>query len=181
MLSWLSQRLDMPYIWGPTADPMWGNAILSRYPVTSVQVDAMPNNTVVRPMRGYIVTTIDVGGRPLQVIATHLHHVGADGALRIPQVQAILDTWNHQPHTAILGDFNAEPDSTEMMLMRQAGLLDSFTVANASNGGDTYMSSHPDRRIDYIYITPDLTPTRFHVNPSTASDHLAIAVTIDVK
>lgn len=32
MLTWLSQRLSMPYVSGPTADPLWGNAILSPIP-----------------------------------------------------------------------------------------------------------------------------------------------------
>ena len=27
MLTWLSQRLNLPYVWAPTADPLWGNAI----------------------------------------------------------------------------------------------------------------------------------------------------------
>ncbi|HID86256.1 MAG TPA: hypothetical protein EYP55_02630, partial [Anaerolineae bacterium] len=33
MLTWLSRRLKMPHVSGPTADPLWGNAILSRYPL----------------------------------------------------------------------------------------------------------------------------------------------------
>ncbi len=63
MLTWLSQRLNLPYVWAPTADPLWGNAILSRYPIRDVQWYAMPNNDEVRPMRGYVVATIE-SGRP---------------------------------------------------------------------------------------------------------------------
>ena len=33
-LLWLSKRLDMPYLYGPSMADLWGNAILSRYPVT---------------------------------------------------------------------------------------------------------------------------------------------------
>ena len=44
MLVWLSNRLDMPYAWGPAADSVWGNAILSRYPMTVSRTQPMPNN-----------------------------------------------------------------------------------------------------------------------------------------
>ena len=44
MLVWLSQRLDMPYVYGPAADSVWGNAILSRYPMSGALTIPMPNN-----------------------------------------------------------------------------------------------------------------------------------------
>ncbi len=79
MLTWLSQRLKMPYVWGPTADVMW-DAILSRYPIKDVQYFAMPNNEAVRPTRGYVVATIEVGDQTLNLIVTHLHHVEEDSS-----------------------------------------------------------------------------------------------------
>jgi endonuclease/exonuclease/phosphatase family metal-dependent hydrolase len=181
MLVWLSQRLNMPYVWGPTADALWGNAILSRYPIEQVQLHAMPNNEQIRPARGFIDATLNIGGQPLRVIATHLHHVEADGALRLPQVQALLEAWAQQPRTIVLGDLNARPDFHEMQLLREAGLIDAFTSSGASGEGFTFRSDGLDRRIDYIYHSPDLIARDFHVNPSRASDHAAIAVTLVVK
>lgn len=179
MLTWLSQRLKLPYVWGPTADPLWGNAILSRYPVIDVKYYGMPNNAVVRPTRGYVVATIQVGDDTLRVMATHLHHVEADSALRVPQVQAIIATWAQRPATLLMGDLNATPDAPEMALLREAGLQDAFIQSGAGGNGFTYASNRPYERIDYIYLSPDLTARDFHVNDSTASDHKAIAVTID--
>ena len=178
MLTWLSQRLKMPYVWAPTADPMWGNALLSRYPIKAVQYFAMPNNDLVRPQRGYLVAHIEVGDRLLSVMVTHLHHVEADGALRVPQVEAILSTWAGQGDTVLLGDLNAQPDAPEMQLLRDAGLIDAFMEAGAGDGF-TYASNQPYQRIDYIYHSSDLVARDFHVNPATASDHSGIAVTID--
>ncbi|HTP10759.1 MAG TPA: endonuclease/exonuclease/phosphatase family protein [Anaerolineae bacterium] len=181
MVTWLSQRLNMPYVWGPTADALWGNAILSRYPIEQVQLHMMPNNDLIRPARGFIDAMLNVGGRPLHVIATHLHHVDADGTLRVPQVQAILDTWAQQPRTIVLGDLNALPDSREMRLLREAGLSDAFTSSGATGEGFTFRSDDLNRRIDYIYHSLDLIARDFHVNPSRASDHAAIAVTLSVN
>ncbi|HSD83939.1 MAG TPA: endonuclease/exonuclease/phosphatase family protein [Anaerolineae bacterium] len=181
MLAWLSQRLNMPYVWGPTADALWGNAILSRYPIEQVQLYAMPNNELIRPARGFIEATVNVGGQPLRVIVTHLHHLDLDGTLRVPQVQALLEAWARQPYTIVLGDLNALPDSAEMQLLRAAGLLDAFISAGAGNTGFTFRSDGLNRRIDYIYHSPDLSTRDFHVNPSRASDHAALAVTLAVK
>jgi endonuclease/exonuclease/phosphatase family metal-dependent hydrolase len=179
MLTWLSQRLNLPYIWAPTADPIWGNALLSRYPITDAQLYAMPNNDQVRPSRGYVVATLDVGGQPLTVIVTHLHHVGEDTALRVPQVAALNATWNQQPATVLLGDLNATPDAPEMQRLRDAGWIDAFIQSGAAGDGFTYASNHPYERIDYIYHSADLMARDFHVAAGTASDHSGIAVTID--
>jgi endonuclease/exonuclease/phosphatase family metal-dependent hydrolase len=181
MLTWLAQRLKMPYVWGPTADALWGNAILSRYPIERVELHAMPNNELIRPARGFIDATLNIDGQPLHVIATHLHHVDADGTLRMPQVQALLDAWAQQPRTIVLGDLNAQPDSREMQLLREAGLLDAFMSSGASGEGFTFRSDDLNRRIDYLYHSPDLIARDFNVSPSRASDHAAIAVTLAVK
>lgn len=178
MLTWLSQRLKMPYVWAPTADPLWGNALLSRYPIKAVQYFAMPNNDVVRPQRGYLVAQIEVGDQLLSMIVTHLHHVEKDSALRVPQVEALLATWAGQEGTVLLGDLNAHPDAPEMQLLRDAGLIDAFMTAGTGDGF-TYASNQPYQRIDYIYHSSDLVARDFRVNPATASDHSGIAVTID--
>ncbi|NTU63667.1 MAG: hypothetical protein HGB05_09755, partial [Chloroflexi bacterium] len=181
MVTWLSQRLNMPYVWGPTADALWGNAILSRYPIEQVEFHAMPNNDLIRPARDFIDATLNIGGLPLRVIATHLHHVDVDGTLRMPQVQAIIDAWAQQPRSIVLGDLNALPNSDEMQRLREAGLNDAFTSSGASGEGFTFRSDGLNRRIDYVYHSPDLIARDFHVNPSRASDHAAIAVTLTVK
>ena len=177
MLTWLSQRLKLPYVWGPTADPLWGNAILSRYPIKDVQNFAMPNNDVVRPARGYLVATIETGDLTLNLMVTHLHHIGEDSALRVPQVQAMLATWANRAATVLMGDLNATPAAPEMQLLRAAGLIDSF-AAIGTGDGFTYASNRPAQRIDYIYHSADLAARDFHVNEGTASDHRGIAVTI---
>ena len=44
MLGWMSHRLDMPYMaFVPTVDdPLWGNAILSKYPLDNVETGLLP-------------------------------------------------------------------------------------------------------------------------------------------
>lgn len=178
MITWLSQRLEMPYVFGPAADPLWGNAILSRYPITTSELVKLPTDDL--PLkRSFIYVQIDVGaGQPLAVIATHFHHKHDDSDIRVLETEAILDYWNNGSHTILMGDLNAEPDAPEMELLRQAGFADTAVLTN-SLPAYTYSAITPERHIDYIWLTPDLTATDFVIPPEPASDHLGTAVTIN--
>ncbi len=178
MLEWLSQRLDMPYISGPTEGQLWGSAILSRFSVVaSSNYELPPRDLFIR--RGYLVTKIDIGnGEYLTVIATHLHHLSEDSEIRQQQVPVILTTWNNAKMTVIAGDLNAEPDSPEIKMFREAGLIDVMS-GSIPPEGYTYHSADLYQRIDYIWITPDLKAENAGVFQSTASDHLPVIVEID--
>ena len=177
MLAWLSQRLDMPYVSGPTADPLWGNAILSRYPILEHEsYDLPPRDLFI--LRGFIAAMIDIGdGDRLQVIATHFHHLVDDSGIRQQQSPVILDFWNGADNTIILGDFNAEPDSPEMTMLREAGLVDAAAQVSSSPT-NTFDSDSRYQRIDYIWVSPDLNVKEVFVPGTTASDHLPVIAVI---
>ncbi|MBU1660822.1 MAG: endonuclease/exonuclease/phosphatase family protein, partial [Chloroflexi bacterium] len=177
MLPWLSQRLGMPYIFGPAADPAWGNAILSRYPIADYGSGILPQDY--GPMeRGYLWAKIDAGnGQELLVIATHLHSVEVDHDIHIHQVSTVLDFWAGRPAAVILGDLNSWPNSPEMGLFREAGLLDAFAELGTGEGY-TWPAYDLFERIDYIWYTPDFHASDFAITTGTASDHLGIAVTL---
>ena len=65
-----------------------------------------------------------------------------------------------------------------MLLISEAGFIDTFVMAGPFGDGFTWPSDVPEERIDYIWTSPDLIVTDFSMPMSTASDHLAIAVTI---
>ena len=178
-LEWLSQRLDMPYIWGPAADSTWGNAILSRHPVTEVEHHEMPNNDDLIMDRGFLWVEIDTNfGTRLRVIATHFHAGEEDSDLRVPQTFAILKRWQNEERTVLLGDFNGRPGSSEIQAILQAGFKDTFAEAGADGNGYTFASDDLVERIDYIFVTPDLAAQDFSVRVTQASDHLPVAVTV---
>jgi endonuclease/exonuclease/phosphatase family metal-dependent hydrolase len=176
MLAWLSQRLDMPYVAGPTEAALWGNALLSRYPIHNASnVSLPPDHLLLR--RGYQTAEIDVGAERLLVINTHLHHVHADSPVRQEQVGQILSGWQGRPRTVIAGDLNATPEAPEMVILVEAGLVDVAPLFGP-NPHYTYSAVNPERRIDYIWITADLEATDFAVLQTIASDHLPLVVTI---
>jgi endonuclease/exonuclease/phosphatase family metal-dependent hydrolase len=177
MLTWLSQRLDMPYISGPTADPLWGNAILSRYPILEYDNYELPPRDLFI-LRGFTVALIDIGGgERLQVIATHFHHLEEDSAVRQQQSPVILDFWAGADSTIILGDLNAEPDSPEIILFEGAGLIDAAAQVSSSPA-NTFDSVDRYQRIDYIWVSPDLVVEEVFVPGPTTSDHLPVIADI---
>jgi endonuclease/exonuclease/phosphatase family metal-dependent hydrolase len=177
MLSWLSQRLDMPYVWQSTTGDLWGNAVLSRLPLNETDLQPLPPpDTLLK--RGFIWANVDVGnGEQLSIIDTHYHHKADGSDIRIAQSQAILDYWAGRPFTLILGDLNAESDTPEIQMFHNQGFLDVLDETNVVPGY-TNDARHPFRRIDYIFITPDLTPRNATVPPEPASDHLPVVTDV---
>jgi endonuclease/exonuclease/phosphatase family metal-dependent hydrolase len=179
MMEWLSHRLRLPYVYGPTESLQWGNAVLSRYPIIDDGAGQLPHREL-RLRRGYIVADIDAGAGDFWVIATHLHHFEEDSQIRQDQVPTLLYAWDRAAHTVIMGDFNATPDAPEMVLLAEAGFLDAGALFGP-DPGYTNPSADPTRRIDYFWSTQDLIPSNYEVGQTTASDHLPIAMTITIR
>ncbi|HEY44812.1 MAG TPA: hypothetical protein G4O11_12605, partial [Anaerolineae bacterium] len=178
LASWLARRLNMQVLFKGTTGPMWGIAILTRYPIMDHGSGALPLAGSLLG-RGYLWAKIDVGAQqPIQIIATHLHHVEGEGEIRLAQVPVLIEYWDHTPRSVILGDLNAVPGVAEIALFLQAGLIDSWTEVG-SGDGYTYSSGDPFQRIDWIWHTPDLVALDVEVLQSTASDHLPVVITVD--
>ena len=178
-LVWLSRRLGMAYAFGPAADSVWGNAVLSRLPVRRASNHFMPNNDAIVMDRGFMTIEIDVGrDEVLALLATHFHHEEDDSVHRMPQTRAILEAVEAH-NTVLLGDLNAHPDHPEIVLIADAGFVDAFVAAGPPGDGFTWPTDELEKRIDYVWTSPDLKVTDFSLPMSTASDHLAVAVTVD--
>ncbi|MCK4472787.1 MAG: endonuclease/exonuclease/phosphatase family protein, partial [Anaerolineae bacterium] len=178
MLTWLSQRLDMPYVSGPTSDAQWGNAILSRYPIVSAEAFPLPpDDLLIR--RGYIVAEIDVGAGTLTLIDTHFTHRGRNYAIRELQASALVSAWNGASSTIIVGDMNATPDSDAMQTLSGAGLIN-IAAEIGTPPIRTSPADDPSRQIDYIWASPDLGFEDLEIVQTTASDHLPVVATISL-
>jgi endonuclease/exonuclease/phosphatase family metal-dependent hydrolase len=160
---------------GPAANLTYGNAVISRYPI--VAGENFPYTTVVLERRSCLATRVKIGGRRLAVYSTHLTHVGHSTPERLQQVQELLALV--QPEglpKAVMGDFNAVPDTAEIRAM-----LEHFADAYAAVGpppGYTFPALAPSERIDYIFLSPELTPLGARVMDSRASDHRPVVVQV---
>jgi endonuclease/exonuclease/phosphatase family metal-dependent hydrolase len=170
---WLARRLDLPYLFRGEEEPIWGNAVLSRYPIDAHGSGRLPDAGALIA-RGYLWAEIDLGrSDPLFLIATHLHHIEADHHIRLEEVPILLDLWGGRPQTVLLGDLNAKPEWEEMQLIYRAGLIDSWLEAGAGDGF-TWPAVGADKRIDWIWHTSDLVAVRAEVVQTASSDHLPV-------
>lgn len=179
LVTWLSLRLGMPARFQGTADPIWGNMLLSRSGFIDGGSAPLPIAGTLLP-RGYLWAHIDVGaGDPWLIIGTHLHHIAEEPGPRLAQIPVLLAFWNHQPRTLIMGDLNSEPDWPEMDLPRQAGLIDTWHEVGRGDGL-TWPADDPFQRIDWIWHSPDLVPLSAETLVTAASDHRPVAAVFSV-
>jgi endonuclease/exonuclease/phosphatase family metal-dependent hydrolase len=124
MLSWLSQRLGLPYYaYTPSGDALVGQAVLSRYPIMLAEVHPLPPRDL--PLKhSFAYLQIDAGQTtPLNLINTHFHHRPTDSAIRLTQAKTILDflTDRQLDHLILTGDLNATPDTPEIQPLYEHG------------------------------------------------------------
>jgi endonuclease/exonuclease/phosphatase family metal-dependent hydrolase len=175
-LAWLSYRLQMPYVFEPTGDPFWGNAILSRYPITAYSRENLPPPDALI-QRGFLVALIDTGEyEPMKVITTQFDTLAGDTDIRQLQTQKIIDFWGGLDNTVLLGDFSAPAQSQEIAKLYQANLGDAALQWKYRN---TFPSNDPQERRDYIWTSHDIVVSDGGIPPSTASDHLPVVAVIN--
>ncbi|MFQ5523128.1 MAG: endonuclease/exonuclease/phosphatase family protein [Acidimicrobiia bacterium] len=183
-LTLLADRLGFEYFaFFGTTDPTWGNAILSRYPITGVERVYLPQ--VGTPLRrGYLAATLMVDGKPLLFISTHLQHVNDPAVhdddpeadlypVHTEQIATILEEWDGREPAVLVGDFNARPEWRQITELLSAGWVDAWAEAGRGEGF-TSNAADPRFRIDYIFHTADLPATDAGVIQSQASDHFAV-------
>ena len=153
------------------ADVKFGNAVLSRWPIENVRAHRLPNEPGPTDIQRQLLHARTNG---IDVFTTHLTSLYQSGLLREKQVVAIDELIEKEADPAsglppiLAGDFNAEPDSTEMRFLagttslagRSTYFQDAWRVAGGRGPGSTWdnrntfaaKDNEADRRIDYIFV-----------------------------
>jgi endonuclease/exonuclease/phosphatase family metal-dependent hydrolase len=181
-----------PGTWGPGSGAgEEGLAVLSPHAVEDVRDVELPE---ARDTERRILLSARVAG--WWVHTTHLHWRRRDGAARRAQVDAVeraVRGLGPGPHV-VAGDFNAAPDTEEIRAFVAAGWRDAWVVARGAEPGLTWAARNPntaqlahvaplDRRIDLVFVSPDVRVERAEVvldEPDAAglwpSDHFGVLV-----
>lgn len=181
---WLARRLYMRYAYGANLDldppgsgllrRQFGTAVLSKYPIVRQRNTLLPRLDD-HEQRGLLETEIVVRGRRVRFATTHLQH--DDNAEREAQAAAVIELLGAEvERTFLVGDINAVPGTPEVEILASV-LVDSWGKVGVSPG-HTIPPEAPDRRIDYVFVSEDLTPVRAEVITTDASDHLPVVVDI---
>jgi endonuclease/exonuclease/phosphatase family metal-dependent hydrolase len=154
-----------------------GLAILSRLPIARHAATELPH-AVPTERRICLGASVATPAGDLAVFTTHLNYRLTDGGKREDQVQAVdafVAGWESSLPKLLMGDFNAIPESDEIRFLRgqhtTAGrrtyYQDAYARMHADEAGQAgytwarrnpYTARlaflEPDRRIDYIFVTP---------------------------
>lgn len=169
-LSVLAERLGMPYVFGPNIGDLYGNAILSHFPMTDVKrIHFAVQPSVRHQPRGAVGVRIG----DVLVVTTHLDDIADSSAIRQEQVRTILREWDGEKIAIVAGDMNAEPAALEMGLFSEAGYGDL-----AEPAGPTTTMDDPPKRIDYIWGIGVIGSSPHTVMALGASDHRAVVVNV---
>jgi endonuclease/exonuclease/phosphatase family metal-dependent hydrolase len=189
-----------------------GLAFLSRAPIVAHEVRELPHGNDLE-RRILLSAELQLEDRTLWVHNTHLNYRLTHGRQREDQVLAIEAAVAARPDCEpqiVLGDFNARPESDEIRWLcglttlaeRRTFFQDCWARLHPTEPGWTWASANPytarlgflqtDRRLDYIFVTPERRDGRARVHDCRivfteaspagvqASDHYGLLATIQV-
>jgi endonuclease/exonuclease/phosphatase family metal-dependent hydrolase len=153
----------------------YGNAIISRYPIISAETIMIPDPEI-KKYDGYYETrcllkaTIDVGNG-LNVLVSHF---GLNPDEQENAVETVISNISEKS-CVLMGDFNMDPDDPLIDKIREK-------LRDTGMGLDekTFPSDAPMRRIDYIFVSPNIKVLRTETPSLVVSDHLPYVVEIEL-
>jgi len=159
----------------------YGLALLSRYPLRSVEQRPLPTWPGLEP-RILVHAVVEVEGRLLSIYLTHLSHLPTRAPLRLQQARAIRAVLDADPGPLLLlGDLNEGPDSGAVGEL-QRGLINVFDRVGQGPSG-TYplpVPLGPTLRLDYVLSGGGVLPRRSFVYRSPASDHYPVVADLEL-
>jgi endonuclease/exonuclease/phosphatase family metal-dependent hydrolase len=145
------------------------NGLLSRIRPDAVYDYKLPG----LPGRGALLARFGrLGDKALYVCVLHL---ALSQRSRLRQLAFVSELIHDLPHVIVMGDLNCEPNSPELNLLTQSTrLCDPVCEIN------TFPSWRPHRMLDHILVTPSLKVEQVHAINFPVSDHLPIAMEIEL-
>jgi len=179
----LAKMTGMRYAFAHNLDyqgGQYGVAILSRFPFGAIDHRKYENKREAE-RRGMIRVEVDVGGKIINFVTTHLDYQYADGRL-FEAEQMLKFLQDIKGPMIVVGDFNDEPAGTAYKLML-TGFEDAWLHGHAKEVGLSYPADKPTKRIDYIFTrrTDRVRARRAWVVSTLASDHVPVVAELEIR
>jgi endonuclease/exonuclease/phosphatase family metal-dependent hydrolase len=184
----IARALNMELHFHPSfevEEGQYGNAILSRFPLEVMRAGPLPALDKRQQPRGALWVQVDVGGRPLQVLTTHLGLSSTERALQVEELlgQEWLDHPDCREPFVVCGDMNMLPGSKAYRRMT-ARLRDVQKSIERYQPQRTWFAPFPLTRIDHVFVGESLRVMQIDI-PRTrlsrvASDHLPLVVDLEL-
>lgn len=179
-LEYLSEAMHMAAVPGMSIvrhSGEYGNALLTRFPVARVHRHDLSYGKWLEP-RGAIDVELDIGGRALRVIATHLGLSRSERRFQWRQLLAAIAASPPEHPTVVLGDMNE-------WFPRAGTLRDAHKILGEALAPPEFPSFWPFLALTRIWVRPTqaIVSVKVHSTPlaKRASDHLPLRAEIDVE
>jgi endonuclease/exonuclease/phosphatase family metal-dependent hydrolase len=179
----LAQLTQMNYAFAHNLDyqgGQYGVAILSRFPIKQIDHRKYENRREAE-RRGMIRVEIEVAGRTINFVTTHLDYQFEEG--RVFETEQMLKFLEGvKGPLIVVGDFNDEPGGNAYKLMLTR-FNDAWIIAKKKEQGLSYPADKPVKRIDYIFTrrSDRLGVKGPKIVTTLASDHLPVVAEIQIR
>lgn len=178
--AWLAARLGMRHVFCETIYG-YGHALLTRCSIERSERLALPVLSRESEPRAALELELDVGGRSVRVLSTHL---GLSAADRTTQARILAERARPDRPTIVIGDLNAGPG--QLGYVELVPRLSDPLADRPPRERRTWPALYPLRALDHVLLSRELAPVSAAVLDSRAarfaSDHrpvVADAVLID--
>ncbi len=186
----IARRLEMAFHFHPALrveEEQYGDAILTAYPERLVRAGPLPGYPRMPGLepRGALWVSVEIGGRAVQVLNTHLGLVPREQQLQARSLAG--PRWLGHPQrrgpTILLGDFNATGASVVHRTLT-ARLQPARQLAPLQSPTATFPSTLPVLRIDHLFVSRHIRVrdvfAPFDPLSRIASDHLPLVMDFDL-
>ena len=183
--AWLRAHTDLTIAYVPAADPQFGNALVSRLPLSDVTaLDLGQGGGAQR--RSAISATLPDG---LLVYGMHLQARNSDAAeqTRLDQMRQVVDDWAGRERTVMAGDLNPRNEYAENTEIppKVISNLEVWLDAGLVTTQPTELCTEPtsnDNCSDYVFSSPDLEPVApTQVRDVAVSDHRPVVASFPTQ
>lgn len=179
----LARSTRMDYAFGHNLDyqgGQYGVAILSRFLIQKIDHQKYQNR-VEAERRGMLRVEVEIDGRPINFVTTHLDYQTSEG--RLFEAEQLLRMLNDVKDPLIVaGDFNDEPTGNTFKLML-GGFDDAWASSRAKGNGWSYPADNQVKRIDYIFYRRNsgVRAKKAWMVNTLASDHLPVMAELEIR
>lgn len=152
----------------------YGNALISKYPIISSETILVPEpefrNSTKYETRCLLKAKLEGG------ITVLVSHFGLNSDEQRNAVNIVLENIEKEK-CILMGDFNVLPDNEVLEPIRKVmkDTADCFSGALMS-----YPSDKPNKKIDYIFVSPDIEVVSADIPAIIASDHRPHVATVNI-
>lgn len=175
----LGRMLDTETIFAPAADPVWGDAIMSRLPMSRPRSRAFDSYGAVTGDQALTVQ-VRFDDHDVAIVSTHLQPASAETNGTVRQSRELNNVMRQAAKSVdaavLAGDLNTTPRSKAWSVLTSTGFVDALAGARPLL---TSPANEPAEEIDHVFSTGALKAADVHTVDTQLSDHLPVFVRLN--